>query len=192
MRTPRYAEAAKLRAAGLSYRAIADRLQVSLPTAFRWCQKPQGASSGSSGAVVKAPVVTGEPLAENSLDLATPRAVLSEIDVVYRNLDAQGYTATAALKLKTLNSKLDAMRRIEPSPCANHITVTAVDRRIRELVDTVMQEFRRALGTAQPEGREYADAAVEALFERCKTRFNGTLRTFNEEDSWHAGDLVDE
>ena len=111
--------------------------------------------------------------------------------MIYRNLDAQGYTATAALKLKALNSKLDAMRRVEPSPCANHISVGTVDRRVQELVAIVLQEFRSALGTTPQEGREHTVAAVQALFERVRDRFNGTLRSFNEEDKWNDGNLVD-
>lgn len=195
MRTPRHSEAAKLRDSGLSYRAIADRLQVPLATAYRWSKPSPGSTQGSSpglgGAVVKAHVWVSDTLPQNTVDLSTPEAVLGEIDAVYALIATRGYSAGAALQIRALSLKLDGLRRVEPSPCASHVSVTAVDRRVRELVAVVMQEFQNAVGTAEPGGREYVTTAVEALFERCKTRFNGTLRSFNEEDKWNDGNLVD-
>ena len=123
-------------------------------------------------------------------DLSTPELVLAEIDHVYGDMDARGYTTTAALKVRTLHIKLEALRRIEPSPCASHITVEVAYRRVQELVETVMHEFRSTVGRATLENRDATTEAVEALFERVKDRFNGQLNIFRQEDARNGGNLV--
>ena len=186
MRVPKYDEAAQLRAEGLSFRQIARRLGVPVSTAFRWSQPSPVLPSGTSEPLAEAP----DSSLRCPIDLSTPEKILGEIDSVYAGMDARGYSATAALKVRTLHIKLEAMRRIEPSPCASHITLETAYNRVQALVETVVQEFRGTLGRLEPEHRDAITEAVEALFERVRDCFNGQLKVFRQEDARTGGNLV--
>ena len=174
------------RAAGLSFREIARRLNVPVSTAFRWSKASPVLPSGTSEPLAEAP----DSSLRCPIDLSTPEKILTEIDTVYTSMDARGYSATAALKVRTLHIKLEAMRRIEPSPCASHITVETAYSRVQELVETVMQEFRSTLGRLEPEHRDAITEAITGLFERTRDVFNGQLKVFKQEDARHGANLV--
>ena len=190
---PRYDEVKLLREQGRSYRQISRMLEVPLGTVHRWSQVPLPETPPIHGdAEMGADLGTDVPTGDGGsvLDLSTSGSILAEIDRVYVSVAAQGYTAKAALQLKALQVKLDALRREKPSPCVGHLTSAVVTRRISELVEATMQEFRSALGGADKESRAATDAAVVALFERVKIRFNGCLRAFDQEGSWYGDTLI--
>ena len=195
-RIPQYDLALGLRQDGLSFRAIATRLDVPLSTAHRWVKLASTeAPTGSGEAIPETQDATDLPLSYplvQAVDLSTPRLILDELDRVYGAIDTLGYSAKLALKLRTLSEKLDAMRRQPPPPCVHHATTETVARRLKWLVEAAMQEFKVSL-SGKPQGQETADdLIVLALYERVRFRFNSLLASYDKEDAANDGALATE
>ena len=138
MRTPQHSEARRLRAEGRTLREIAATLKISPATALRWSKGP---ATGIG--------LSAMPWAGAEVDLASPQTVLAQLDRVYIDVRERGYTAAASLQARILRDKLEGMRRIEPPPCQDHVTVEQSSEWQKHLIATFVDEIRRHFERAE-------------------------------------------
>ena len=96
MRTPQHEQVKQLRSEGVSFRAIAKRLEIPIATVYRWAKGPLVLAGGSEGSGEALPESEAAPSGsvDAPVDLSTAQGIMAEIDEVYSAVSRRGYTAS--------------------------------------------------------------------------------------------------
>lgn len=156
--------ALELRRAGVSLREIASAVGVSYDTVRRWTAEsgPRPASEGVEGAGAVGSAETGAPAAHGP-DLGSVEGIAGELDRVYADVQAHGYSRAAMLRERLLRSRLDVLARLDV--CKDHITLEELEKDRAWLHGIWVSQIRVVDRELQGHGVD-----AEDLLDRCLQR----------------------
>ena len=178
--------ALELRRAGVSLREIASAVGVSYDTVRRWTAEsgPRPASEGVEGAGAVGSAETGAPAlhgppssrkgpgrlhsllragSHHGPDLGSVEGIAGELDRVYADVQAHGYSRAAMLRERLLRSRLDVLARLDV--CKDHITLEELEKDRAWLHGIWVSQIRVVDRELQGHGVD-----AEDLLDRCLQR----------------------